>query len=56
MAAWGDMYVAPGYPEELANWSRIDDYYYMVESDVIARRIQEADHAVTEETGVLAHG
>ena len=42
MAAWGDVYVAPGYPE--------------VESDVIARRIQEADQAVMEETRVLAHG
>jgi hypothetical protein len=48
------MYVAAGYPEELANWSGIDDYYDMLENGVMAGRIEDADDAVTEEARVLA--
>lgn len=50
------MYVAAGYPGELANWSGIDDYYDMLENGVIAGRIEDADDAVIEEARVLAEG
>ena len=50
------MYVAAGYPEVLANWSGIDDYYDMLESGVIAGRIDDADKAAMEEARVLAEG
>jgi len=42
---WG-MYVSAGYPEELAVWSGLDDWYKMLEDGVMAGRVEDVDAAV----------
>lgn len=50
------MYVAAGYPDELAEWSGFDDWYDMLEGGVIAGRIEDADAAVVDTARALADG
>lgn len=49
---WG-RYVAAGYPNELAAWSGLDDWYDMLEGGVIEGRIEDADAAVAEAARAL---
>lgn len=50
------LYVAAGYPEELAEWSGFDDWSDMVEGGVILGRIDDADAAVVDAARALVDG
>jgi hypothetical protein len=49
-------YTSAGYPEELSQWSGIDDWYDMVEQDVTVGSVADVDAAALTEARALVEG
>jgi hypothetical protein len=47
------MYVVADYPEELAVWSGLDDWYDMVEQGVLSGELKEGDAATVDAARLL---
>jgi hypothetical protein len=48
------MYVASGYPEELADFSGFDDWYDMLRDDIVSGSVAAVDEAVMQSARSLA--